>query len=126
MEDLGPPASYLVLAEGTPVHSSDGEQIGNVEHVLGDPETDIFDGIVLDTSVLPGGQKFIDAPQVDRIYERGVVLTIDAAAAQRLPEPSGNPAAMEVTGEDFVEREWDDELEAKLKRAWDRISGKGP
>ena len=26
---------------------------------------------------------------------------------------------MEVTGEDFVEREWDDELEGKLKRAWD-------
>ena len=34
------------------------------------------------------------------------------------------PAAIEVTGEDFVEREWDDEIEAKLKRAWDRISGK--
>ena len=33
--------------------------------------------------------------------------------------------SVEVTGEDFVEREWDDELEYKLKRAWDRISGKG-
>ncbi len=126
MEDLGNPVSYLVLADGTPVYSSDGETVGNVEHVLGDTETDIFDGIVLDTTVLPGGQKFVDAPQIERIYERGVVLTIDAAAAEKLPEPSENPAAMEVTGEDFVEREWDDEFEAKLKRAWDRISGKGP
>ena len=124
MEDLGDPISYLVLAEGTPVYASDGAKLGEVEHVLADEETDIFDGVVLDTSVLPGGNRFVDAPQIDEIYERGVVLTVDAAAAERLPEPSENPAAMEVTGEDFVEREWDDELEAKLKRAWDVISGK--
>ena len=125
MDDLGAPSSFLALAEGTSVFSSDGQRVGNVEHVLADEETNIFDGIVVDTSVLPGGQRFVDASQVDEIYERGVVLTVDAAAAERLPEPSANPAAMEVTGEDFVEREWDDELEAKLKRAWDRISGKG-
>jgi hypothetical protein len=52
------------------------------------------------------------------------VLSVDAASAERLPEPSASPAAMEVTGEDFAEREWDDELEEKLRRAWDRISGK--
>jgi uncharacterized protein YrrD len=126
VEDLGAPASYLVCGEGTAVYSSDGEKLGEVEHVLADEDTDIFDGIVLDRSVLPGGQRFVDASQIDEIYERGVVLTVDAAAAQSLPEPSANPAAMETTGEDFVEREWDDELEGKLKRAWDRISGKGP
>jgi hypothetical protein len=64
-------------------------------------------------------------PRVEEIYQRGVVLTVEADAAERLPEPSENPAALEVTGEDFAEREWDDELEAKLRRAWDRISGKG-
>jgi uncharacterized protein YrrD len=126
MEDLGAPASYLVLENGTPVYSSDGKKMGEIEHVLADPETDIFDGIVIDRSVLPGGHRFVDAPQIDGIYERGVVLAIDAAAAESLPEPSANPAAMETTGEDFVEREWDDELEEKLRRAWDRISGKGP
>ncbi len=124
MDDLGAPTSYFLLEEGTPVYSSDGEQLGEVEHLLADTEADIFDGIVVDRSVLPGGHRFVDASQVDRIYERGVVLSLDAAAAQRLPEPSANPAALEVTGEDLVEREWDDEIEAKLKRAWDRISGK--
>ena len=124
MEDLGAPSSYLVLAEGTPVYSSDGSKLGEVEHVLADEETNIFDGIVIDRSVLPGGHKFVDAPQVEEIYERGIVLTVDAASAESLPEPSANPGVMEVTGEDFVEREWDDELEYKLKRAWDRISGK--
>jgi uncharacterized protein YrrD len=126
MEDLGQPISFIVCSEGTPVYSSDGEKLGEVEHVLADTDADIFDGIVIDRSVLPGGQRFVDASQVDRIYERGVVLKVDAAGARSLPEPSANPAAMETTGEDFVEREWDDELEDKLKRAWDRISGKGP
>jgi uncharacterized protein YrrD len=124
VEDLGAPSSYLVLAEGTPVYSSDGEKLGEVEHVLADADADVFDGIVLDTSVLPGGHRFADASQVGEIHERGVLLTVDAAAAHSLPEPGKNPAVMEVTGEDFVEREWDDELEAKLKRAWDVISGK--
>ena len=125
MEDLGAPSSYRALAEGTAVYSSDGTKLGEVEHVLADEETNIFDGIVIDRSVLPGGHRFVDSPQVADIYERGVVLTVDASAAEGLPEPSANPAAMEVTGEDFVEREWDDELEYKLKRAWDMISGKG-
>jgi uncharacterized protein YrrD len=124
MEDLGQPISFLVCGEGTPVYSSDREKLGEVEHVLADADTDIFDGIVIDRSVLPGGHRFADASQIERIYERGVVLTVDAGSAERLPEPSANPAALETTGEDFVEREWDDELEEKLRRAWDRISGK--
>ena len=124
MEDHGAPSSYRALSAGTPVFSSDGERVGEVEHVLADEETDIFDGIVIDRSILPGGHRFADAGQVEEIFERGVVLSVDAAAAEGLPEPSANPAAMEVGGEDFVEREWDDELEAKLKRAWDVISGK--
>jgi uncharacterized protein YrrD len=125
VEDLGAPGSYMTLGEGMPVYSSDGEKLGEIEHVLADEDSSIFDGIVIDRSVLPGGHRFVDASQVERCYERGVVLSVDSAAAERLPEPSENPAAMEVSGEDFVEREWDDELEAKLRRAWDRISGKG-
>ena len=84
MEDLGAPSSYLVLEEGLPAFSRDGEEVGRVEHVLADPDADVFDGIVLDTSVLPGGHRFVDATQVDEIYERGVVLTLDRDAAERL------------------------------------------
>jgi sporulation protein YlmC with PRC-barrel domain len=120
MEDLGAPASYLTLAEGLPVYSSDGEDLGTVEHVLADFDVDVFDGIVLDTSVLPGGRRFADATQVAEIYERGVVLTLDAAAAKRLPEPSDNPGEISVGPDDLVP----DQLQDKLRRAWDRISGK--
>jgi hypothetical protein len=120
MEDLGPLASYLTLEEGTAVYASDGARLGKVAHVLADPDADVFDGIVLDTSVLPGGHRFVDAPQVAEIHERGVVLTIDSAAAERLPEPSASPGEIEIGPDDVVP----DDLSDKLRRAWDRISGR--
>jgi hypothetical protein len=121
MDDLGQPTSYLTLQEGVPVYSSDGKPLGKVEHVLADPDVDVFDGIVVDTSILPGGHRFVDAPEVAEIYERGVVLSIDAAAADRLPEPSPNPGTLEAGPDDMVREDLGD----KLRRAWDRISGKG-
>jgi uncharacterized protein YrrD len=117
--DLGEPGSYMTLQPGVPVYSSGGEELGMVEHVLAEPEKDIFDGIVLDTSVLPGGHRFVDAPEVSEIYERGVVLLVDRAAAEHLPEPSANPATMSASPEDVTEGE----VERKLRWAWDRISG---
>jgi hypothetical protein len=121
MPDLGQPSSYLTLGKGVPVYSSDGEEIGEVEYVLSVPEDDIFDGIVLDTSVLPGGRRFVDAPQVAEIFERGVELNIDAATCERLPKPSANPGEAEVGPDDLVSEGGHD----KLRRAWDLISGKG-
>jgi hypothetical protein len=119
MEDLGPPSSYVALQEGTPVVSRDGSELGRVEHVLADVDADIFDGIVLDTSALPGGNRFVDASQVAEIHERGVVLDLDAAEAEGLPEPSANPAVMEAGPEDVEQSD----LQRKLRSAWDRISG---
>jgi len=86
MEDLGVAISYLVLKRGTPVYSSDGERVGRVTRVLGDRPTHIFDGIIFDTSAGPGGHRFIDAPEVDSIHERGVLLKIEAAAVDELPK----------------------------------------
>jgi uncharacterized protein YrrD len=117
--DLGAPASYLTLTAGVPVYSSDGKQLGVVEHVLAEPEEDIFDGIVFDASPLPGGHRFVDAPEVIEIHEQGVVLGLDATAAEALPEPSANPATMEAHPDDATESD----LERKLRRAWDLISG---
>ena len=119
--NLGDPASYLVLEKGAPVYSCDGEQVGKVEHVLADPEIDIFDGLVLDTSVLPGGHRFVDADQVEEVFERGVLLKPTREAAESLPEPSENPAAIEADPAEGAESE----LQRKLRRAWDLLSGKG-
>jgi hypothetical protein len=117
--ELGDPTSYLELPEGVPVLTSDGEEIGQVAHVLADPDADIFDGIVIDTRLGPGGHRFADAAQVDRLYAGGVVLALDAAGAEALPEPSENPAVLGADPDDVTP----DDLGDKLKRAWHWISG---
>ena len=119
MPDLGDPTSYLELDEGVPVFSADGHQVGAVEHVLADAGADVFDGLVIDAGTGPGVHRFADATQVDALYERGAVLTLDAAACERLPEPSESPAVMTVDPDDTAP----DDLGDKLKRAWNRISG---
>ena len=119
MTDLGDPTSYLELAEGVPVLSADGAEIGAVAHVLADADADIFDGLVIDARLGPGGHRFVDAAQVDAPVQRGAVLTLDRAAAERLPEPSANPAVIEADPDDTAP----DDLGDKLKRAWNWISG---
>jgi hypothetical protein len=122
-EDAGEPISYLALEEGTKVVSSDGERIGEVAHVLAEPEEDIFDGIVVDASWLPGGHVFADASQVEEIRSGQLRLNLDAAASRSLPQPSENPAALETGPGDTVKEDVGDELRDKLRRAWDLISG---
>jgi len=117
--DLGNPVSYLVLADGTPVLSSDDEEIGTVEHVLADADADLFDGVIVDMRAGPGGHRFADAEQVEAIYERGLVLSMSAAAAADLPEPSENPATLAADPADTAP----DGLDDKLRRAWDYLSG---
>src|SRR5215467_8179769 len=120
MEDLGEPTSYLVVAKGVPVFSSDGKKLGEVERVLSAPNLDMFDGIVFDTTAGPGGHRFVDAPEVGEIYERGVVLKIDAKEAASLPKPGENPGTIDVDPGEFSSAE-----PGFLQRAWNFLSGKG-
>src|SRR5690606_16397815 len=90
MQDLGERTSYLAVKRGVPVFASDGERLGRGVRVLREAKADMFDGIVFDTTAGPGGHKFVDAPEVGEIYERGVILKLDAAEAARLPKPTAN------------------------------------
>jgi hypothetical protein len=86
-DELGAPSSYLTLSEGTPVLSSDGKELGRVDVIRADVGSDVFDGLVFSAGVLGTERRFVEADRVDEIYERGVVLDLDAAAAGELPEP---------------------------------------
>ncbi len=88
--DDGYAISYKVLERGTPVVDRDGGEIGTVRAVLESKAEHIFDGLVLDT---PGGQRFVDAPEVARIAELRVTLTLDAEGAAALPEQDTAGAA---------------------------------
>jgi hypothetical protein len=121
MEDLGERSSYLTVSKGVPVYSSDGEKLGRVVRVLSAPNIDMFDGVVFDTTAGPGGHRFVDAPEVADIFERGMVLKIDAEAAAALPAPGPNPGSIKVNPADLAAGRG----RSSLGRLWDRLSGKG-
>lgn len=120
MENMGEPSSYLTVSKGVPVYSSDGENLGRVVQVLSAPNIDMFDGVIFDTTAGPGGHRFVDAPEVGEIFENGIVLKIDAAAAAALPRPDANPGSLAVNPADLGGAK-----PGFLKRSWDRLSGKG-
>jgi hypothetical protein len=122
MDDLGPKVSYLVAKKGIPVYSSDEVRLGTVVEVLDAPEADIFDGVIFDTTPKrPGGHKFVDAPEVEGMYERGVILTIDAAAAGKLAAPGKNPGSIDVSPDDVA----GEPGPSFWQKAWNLLSGKG-
>lgn len=120
MTDEGVAIAYLVLDEGVPVYSSDGEMVGTVEHVVAAPAEDIFHGIILAS---PGGSRVIEADQIASLHERGVDLRIEAAAVTALPAPHGAAPAWHVREPGVKPSRWRhllDELEgvAPTRRNW--------
>ena len=77
-DDHGDPIAYTALQTSTHIFSSDDVELGTVERVIENKKEHIFDGIVMRTG---NGLRWVDAPEVARITERRVTLTIDATAA---------------------------------------------
>ena len=95
----------MALAKGTPVLRADGEEIGRVRRVLQVQVKNIFDGIVIST---PAGDRFLDAPEVDRIYERAVLTTLSPEGAATLPVPGSSLARRAERG---------------MRQTWRRVTG---
>jgi uncharacterized protein YrrD len=109
VEDLGAPTSYLVLEEGVPVYDRSGERVGVVLHVVADWAQDIFDGLIVRRAPHVGRRRFADVDQIAELRERGVRLSVEADALHRLDGRG--------------ETQKDSPLEARLRRALERISG---
>jgi hypothetical protein len=114
VDDYGNAIGYKVLRRGTPVRSSDGVQVGTVRRVQDNAREHIFDGIVIDT---PDGRRFVDAPEVARIFERAVILTISAEEARELPE-QGSAVADRMRNARTVRRA--KRLGRSMRDRWDR------
>jgi hypothetical protein len=91
--DEGQQIGYKILPRGVPVVTADGVEIGKVHRVLDNAREHIFDGIIVST---PDGRRFVDAPEVARIAEKRVTLTIDAEEAKALPEHRGMRGSLET------------------------------
>lgn len=112
-DDDGHAVSYKVLRRGTPVRDREGTHVGTVRRVQDNAREGIFDGIVVDTDA---GRRFVDAPEVARIAERWVTLTITAAEVAALPEPASaaaQRARMSTTSRRLAR------LQRDLRRRWE-------
>jgi hypothetical protein len=83
---------YQVLPRGTPVVAAGGEPVGTFAKALHHGREHLFDGMVIKTDE---GRRFVDAPEVARITNKRVILSIDAAAVAELPEPTGVAGRMQ-------------------------------
>jgi hypothetical protein len=87
-DDDGHAISYKLLRRGTPVRTADGADLGTVRRVHEAARENIFDGIDVDT---PRGVRFVDAPEVARIAERGVTVTFTRDEAEQHLQDRGSP-----------------------------------
>ena len=71
---MSDPVSWLMIEPGWEVVGADGESLGKVHEVLGDPEADIFDGLQVSAGVL-GEAQYVPAEEVGTIIEGRVQLT---------------------------------------------------
>ena len=77
------PVSWLQIAQGWNVVTSDGVSVGVVAQVEGDKQEDIFDGLAVE-SKQPARVLYVPGEQVGAIYPGEVTLKIAAADAGTL------------------------------------------
>jgi hypothetical protein len=87
--DEGHAIHYTAVERGTPVYSSDEVQVGKVDEVVDNYREHILDGIVVEMN--DGELRFADGPEVQRTFERAVVLNITSEEAAELPPPERAP-----------------------------------
>ena len=115
MDELGARVAHLALKEGVPVYDRSGQRVGVVDRVMTDEVTGIFEGVIVHTLPLPGRHVYASHEQIAELRERGVLLSVDRTELHELSARS----ARKRGSEDTVESP----LEARLRRAWDWITG---
>lgn len=65
---MADPVAWTMMRRGWRVFNGSGEEIGRVGEVMGDQESDIFNGLVVETGLLRGSE-YIPSEQVVEIRE---------------------------------------------------------
>lgn len=88
MPDAETPIAWLALKRGTPIYTSDGQEVGHVSSVVADEQKDIFSGLAFRDHLL-GRERFAPAAVIENLTTKGVHLSIDKPAADVLGDPPG-------------------------------------
>jgi hypothetical protein len=77
---------YQVLPRGVRVEASDGTEVGRFHKAIHHAREHMLDGVVIETEK---GRVFVDAPEIARITNRRIILTIDSGSVGELPPYRG-------------------------------------
>ena len=86
MDDDEHAIGYQVLARGVPIEAADGTRVGTFDKAIHHHREHMLDGIVMRTD---NGRFFVDAPEIARITNKRVILTIEPGAVAELPAYRG-------------------------------------
>jgi sporulation protein YlmC with PRC-barrel domain len=81
---MADPVAWTMVEQGWNVLANDGDEVGKVSQVLGDPEADIFDGLAVGAGTVLDRPLYVPSEKVGEIQEGTVRLTIDAEDYGRL------------------------------------------
>jgi hypothetical protein len=95
---MSDPVSWLQIEQGWNVVACDGVVVGTVAQVEGDKQSDIFDGLAVE-SAQPKQIRYLPSEQVAMIYPGEVTLSIASADAATLePFQAAPPETKWVPG----------------------------
>ena len=83
----GDPVSWLVVEPGWKVVDADGSEVGQVEEVEGDPNADIFNGLIISTGLF-SGRRYVPAEQTSDITVGRVHLRLTNDEVKNLTDES--------------------------------------
>ncbi|MBA3384874.1 MAG: DUF2171 domain-containing protein [Actinobacteria bacterium] len=86
---MADPVAWIVVEPGWEVVSSDGEKVGTVDEMLGDPNADIFDGLAVAPGLLKKA-RYVPSERVGEIVEGRVALELTQAEFDALDEYEPN------------------------------------
>ena len=92
---MAEPVSWFLIEKHWKVVGADGEEIGNVEEVVGDSSADIFSGLTVGTGLLHKG-RLVPAELVAEIVEGEVRLSIGKDKFERLDEYEEPPPTKQI------------------------------
>ncbi len=88
MSDTGAPIAWSALDKGTPIFSSDSDEIGKVADIIADRQKDIFSGLTFRPGLLDD-TIFIPASAIESLHERAVRLNLSRAESETLEPYEG-------------------------------------
>jgi sporulation protein YlmC with PRC-barrel domain len=98
-----PQVAWKAIEADAEVFSTEGENVGKVAQVVGDPDADVFTGLSISLGVL-GADRFVESERVRGIWPDRVELELTVQEIEALPEYDEQPSERLASPDDFMTR----------------------